>query len=211
MIDRYVSRTALAEPQLRARADRVGLREVAGFSPLERFHLGAQGAFSPTRRADDATHMWVALLLITAVLFVCFVAPRLGRGSRPLPQPRGPAGAFGTGRRPEEVTPSDGVVARMKAHDPEFDGDRFIDRVRRAWALLHDARSGDLDAIRPWVSDGVHERLALMLEDERRRGPRERRGEGRVRAVQLASLEVGVVFDQITVGVEAEVDWCRVG
>jgi predicted lipid-binding transport protein (Tim44 family)/uncharacterized tellurite resistance protein B-like protein len=58
----------------------------------------------------------------------------------------------------------DARLAEIKARDPAFDADAFIERCKTAFARIQEAWSEMcLDSVRSCMSDGVHERFSLQL------------------------------------------------
>ena len=97
------------------------------------------------------------------------------------------------------------ISKRLRESDPDFDAAVFTGRIAAAFARIQQARStGRLTAMRPFVSDGVYERLLLEMEDRRRRGKPPRVRSVELDGVHLAHVETGAVFDKLTAGIRME-------
>jgi hypothetical protein len=93
---------------------------------------------------------------------------------------------------------------RLQARDPSFDPEAFKLRVRAAFRKTQVAWCAqDLTAIRPFVSDGVHERFALQLDEERALGYRDRMDDLTVDGVSIVHAGFEGAFDVVTLRVSA--------
>lgn len=92
------------------------------------------------------------------------------------------------------------VASRLRASDPLFDESRFLARVQRAFRRAQDAWCAqDLEPLRAFVSDGVFERFALQVEEQRADGWRQGIRGLSVSPLTLVHVHVGRVFESITV------------
>ncbi len=96
------------------------------------------------------------------------------------------------------------VEAELRAADPEFDRATFFGRVtvafrkvQRAWCLQ------ELGTIRPFVSDGIHERFALQLAEQQDLGYRDHMDDLDVIDLDLAQVEEEGRLQILTVRVVA--------
>jgi len=143
--------------------------------------------------------VWTLLGLVGLV--TCAVLGWLRRAAREGRRARAAAAADEETRRNRA---SEAIAQKLRTTDPEFHVEAFEERVARAFVAVQKGRSsGDRSVARPFVSDGVYERLNLELEDRRHRGAAEDPMAWHVDEVHLAYAESGEVFDQLTVGIRA--------
>ncbi|MDJ0848011.1 MAG: Tim44-like domain-containing protein [Myxococcota bacterium] len=92
----------------------------------------------------------------------------------------------------------------LREHDPDFDAARFLERVRHAFLAVQEARStGELARARAFVSDGIHERLANAITEWRILACRRELRDVVVEDAQLALVQSGANFDELTVALRA--------
>lgn len=105
-----------------------------------------------------------------------------------------------------------GIVSTVRGHDPAFDADAFLARVGPAFVKIQQAWSDQrLDAVRPFVSDAVHERFTLQFDEQRALGYRNQMSDVVVRSATLAHARSDERFDELAVRVEATAVDVRVG
>jgi len=91
-------------------------------------------------------------------------------------------------------------AAQLMTGDPGFDAARFLTRVERAFGIAQRSWcSQDLDLLRPFVTDGVHERFSLQIEEQREDGWRQELEDLRTGELSIQHLEEGLHFDTLSV------------
>lgn len=112
--------------------------------------------------------------------------------------------------RPDRRAHASAVSAdALREHDPAFDGRRFLERVGTAFDTGQASWCAqDLEPMRPFVTDGVFERLSLQVEEQRADGWRQGMDDVRRETLSIAHVELGDPFETITVRVpfHAEID-----
>ena len=98
----------------------------------------------------------------------------------------------------------DAALASLRARDPAFDDAAFLARTRTAFAKVQAAWcSHDLTPMRPFVSDGIHERFALQTKEQEELGYRDRMDDLHVLGAELARVVTQRPFDVVTVALHA--------
>jgi len=88
---------------------------------------------------------------------------------------------------------------------PSFDMAAFSGRVQTAFTKVQAAWCAqDLSTVRPFISDGIHERFSLQIQEQKTLGYRDKMDGVRVISVELAEMTSDGVFDVATVAIEAE-------
>ena len=96
------------------------------------------------------------------------------------------------------------ALAALKQRDPAFNLDRFYARVQTAFLKIQNAWCAqNLQTVRPFISDGIHERFNLQFLEQKDEGVRDRMADIRVESVRLAQLTSDNVFDTAVVCVQA--------
>jgi tellurite resistance protein len=137
----------------------------------------------------------IPLLIVTIVVF--WRVQKAGRRAytqRVLRRGRGALDAeFATAQR-----------AKIAASDPTFEAEAFAARVRHAFRRVQEAWCAqDLAPLRPFVSDGVYERFAMQIDEQRALGYRDRMDGLTVDAVTLVHCESGERLDTATLRIAA--------
>ncbi|HZZ45219.1 MAG TPA: Tim44-like domain-containing protein [Tepidisphaeraceae bacterium] len=108
------------------------------------------------------------------------------------------------GRMRDEGDADAEAAAAIRAADPAFDREAFLNRVRMAFEKIQAAWSAqNLTAVRPFLSDGVHERFSLQFLEQQALGYRNQVDQVRVLEISLAQAEVGGPFDVLAVRIAA--------
>lgn len=95
-------------------------------------------------------------------------------------------------------------VADLQRNDPAFDENAFYGRVRVAFDKIQQAWCGqDLTAVRPFISDAVHERFLLQIAEQRDQGYRDFMEDLRVFDLRMAEIESDGIYDEIAVRIRA--------
>lgn len=96
------------------------------------------------------------------------------------------------------------AVRELQQSDPAFDPQKFYARVNTAFLKIQDAWCAqNLATIRPFISDGTHERFGLQFTEQKLDSRRDRMKDIAVRDVQMAQLIHDHVFDSATVRITA--------
>jgi hypothetical protein len=142
-------------------------------------------------------------LLVLFVVFVMRRGSRLRDGYRASVMRRGALAA--------STTHAADLAAELRARDPAFDAAAFDGRVRAAFVVVQNAWCAqDLTAIRAFVSDGVHERFSMQIEEQRSLGYRDRMDDLTIDASRLVHVGFEGAFDVVTVRIAARADDYRV-
>ncbi len=97
-----------------------------------------------------------------------------------------------------------GLVTQLRTVDPAFDEDAFYRRVSSAFIKIQDAWANqNLQAVRPFISDGVFERFNLQFDEQRTLGYRNAMANVLVNSVRIAAMQSDNLFDQLCVRIEA--------
>ncbi len=96
------------------------------------------------------------------------------------------------------------MVAAMKAADPAFDPEVFFQRVRAAFMKIQHAWSTqDISSIRPFISDGVHERFSIQIDEQRWMSCRNQVEQISIRGVSLEHVAADGAFQTLSVRIDA--------
>ncbi|NNM84830.1 MAG: zinc-ribbon domain-containing transport protein, partial [Phycisphaerales bacterium] len=96
------------------------------------------------------------------------------------------------------------AIAALQQRDTEFSVDRFYARVQTAFVKVQDAWcKQNLTPVRPFVSDGVHERFSLQFSEQKEEGYHDQMDDLAINSVQMAQLTSESVFDAATVRIDA--------
>lgn len=108
------------------------------------------------------------------------------------------------GHRAAELNRRHDAVGTIARHDRAFDEPAFEERVTNAFLKIQDAWARqDLTSVRPFISDGIHERFNLQFEEQRRFGYRNAMEGVAVHDVEPAQSTSDGLFDTLTVAVTA--------
>lgn len=99
---------------------------------------------------------------------------------------------------------TEGVETLVRKDDPEFTKAAFLARVMPAFRKLQDAWCAhDLEPVRPFISDGIHERFQLQLAEQRDLGYRDRMDDLTIDATELAHFRTEGPVEALTVAITA--------
>jgi DnaJ-domain-containing protein 1 len=100
-------------------------------------------------------------------------------------------------------------IAGIRAHDPNFDVAVFCRRVNLAFGKIQAAWCRqELTPVRPFISDGVHERFLLQFQEQKAAGYRDHMEDIRIDAIDVASVSSDGLFDELSVRIAAAArDW----
>lgn len=103
------------------------------------------------------------------------------------------------------------AVERIRQRDPQFDPKAFALRVETAFRKVQDSWCAhELTPLRPFVSDGIHERFSIQLDEQRWLGYRDRVRDLVVHSVRLAETVVEGPFEILTLRITASMADYRV-
>jgi hypothetical protein len=97
-----------------------------------------------------------------------------------------------------------GAVPRLRQNDPAFDPEAFCQRVAAGFLKLQDAWCRqDLKAVRPFISDAVHERFAIQFAEQKGAGYRDQMEQVGIDAITVADAATDAVYDTVSVRIVA--------
>lgn len=96
------------------------------------------------------------------------------------------------------------AIAHLRANDPNFQELAFFKRVEVAFLKIQAAWCGqNLTAVRPFISDGVHERFTLQFAEQKAEGWRDQMDQLMIHSIAMTELHTDGQFDELSVRVEA--------
>jgi hypothetical protein len=99
---------------------------------------------------------------------------------------------------------SDELAASIRRRDPEFDGRAFTVRVSQAFHAIQKAWSEqDLEPVRGFMSDGLHERFSIQLREQRALGYRNQLSNLKIRECVFAEARALAHFDIVSLRITA--------
>ena len=110
-------------------------------------------------------------------------------------------------RRPRQRVLSAQSSELLQETDPEFDEAAFLGRVKSAFIKAQDSWCAqDLAPLSTFVSDGIHERFSLQIEEQQLEGWRQGMKETTIRSAHIADVCIGEQFDSLTVRISFSAD-----
>ncbi len=95
-------------------------------------------------------------------------------------------------------------IAEIRQHDPNFDPGAFFDRVGGGFLKLQAAWCAqDLKVVRPFISDGIHERFSLQFAEQKSEGYRDHMDGLRVAQIAIAAARSDDIYDQLSLMIRA--------
>jgi tellurite resistance protein len=92
----------------------------------------------------------------------------------------------------------------IRRHDPAFDESAFGQRVAAAFLKIQQAwMDQNLQAVRPFISDGVSERFSLQFAEQKKLGYRDVMENVAVQQVRILDVQSAGVFDEVSVRISA--------
>jgi hypothetical protein len=96
------------------------------------------------------------------------------------------------------------AAATLAQTDPAFNADAFYQRVEQAFLKIQTAWCNqDLTGVRPFISDGIHERFSLQFEEQKALGYRDQMSGIHVEGIRLAEVSCDDVFEVATLRIVA--------
>jgi uncharacterized tellurite resistance protein B-like protein len=95
----------------------------------------------------------------------------------------------------------------LRQTDPDFQERRFLERVETAFRKAQSSWcEQNLEPLRPFVSDGVFERFALQIEEQKEDGWRQGMEGLRLSPLEIVHVSAGQHFDTVTVRIPFHAD-----
>lgn len=96
------------------------------------------------------------------------------------------------------------VLSQIQQHDPAFDAHALCVRVRVAFEKIQLAWSAqDLSPVRPFISDGVHERFSLQFDEQKSLGVRNQMSDIAIHDIHVAGGFADRLFDVLSLSITA--------
>jgi len=96
------------------------------------------------------------------------------------------------------------AIEQLRAHDPLFDEGGFVRRVDAAFRKIQQAWCDqNLNTVRAFISDGVHERFLLQFAEQRDAGWRDHMEGLNIRSIEIAQVESDGVYDVLSMRIVA--------
>jgi hypothetical protein len=141
-------------------------------------------------------HPLIGLSLIVIIGILYFV---YGRNA----PPGGTGTNFGLPPSPSQGDVQQ-TIERLRANDPNFDEQLFYRRVDLAFGKIQVAWcSQNLNGVRPFISDGVHERFTLQFAEQRAEGWHDQMDNIQVHGISFTELRSDGLFDELSVRIDA--------
>ena len=100
--------------------------------------------------------------------------------------------------------PSAEQIGAIRAHDPAFDPGAFCNRVGAGFLKLQAAWCGqNLQQVRPFISDGIHERFSLQFAEQKADGYRDRMDAVGIDQILICDAKSDEIYDQVSVRIVA--------
>jgi predicted lipid-binding transport protein (Tim44 family) len=141
-------------------------------------------------------HPLIGISLVVIVTLFYFFSQRTGTPPHPI----------STSPDTSQSTPNDDelTLAPLRAADPNFDLAAFCQRVSVAFHKTQAAWCAqNLSTVRPFISDGVHERFSLQFAEQRAEGWRDQMDNIVIHDIDLLELQSDGLFDELSVRIEA--------
>ncbi|HZL37826.1 MAG TPA: transporter, partial [Tepidisphaeraceae bacterium] len=137
----------------------------------------------------------IPLIVVGIILYVLYRRQNAG----------GPtSGAYPPAMAPMAGMARQDVLQGLHQHDPAFDDQAFFQRVNTAFVKIQDAWCRQkLSEVRPFISDGVHERFTLQFAEQKSQGWRDQLDNLRVINIAFAEFETDGLFDELSVKIHA--------
>ena len=95
-------------------------------------------------------------------------------------------------------------IARLAQHDPNFNEQGFYQRVAMAFNKIQVAWcSQNLNVVRPFISDGVHERFTLQFSEQKAEGWHDQMDNIQIHNISITELRSDGLFDELSVRIQA--------
>jgi hypothetical protein len=102
------------------------------------------------------------------------------------------------------MRPTADPVAVLRQHDPAFDPGAFCNRVGAGFLKLQQAWCAqDLQQVRPFISDGIHERFSLQFAEQKAEGYRDRMEQVGLDRIVIADAQSDEIYDEVALEIRA--------
>jgi hypothetical protein len=136
----------------------------------------------------------VPLLIIIAIMVIYYMMQD---------DKAGPAGQSDLSSRPIR-TPHGNPVQLIREHDPAFDPGAFCNRVGNGFIKLQQAWcEQNLQAVRPFISDAVHERFSLQFAEQRAEGYRDYMDRIGIDNMVINDATSDEIYDEVSLAITA--------
>ncbi len=140
------------------------------------------------------------LLGIPVAIIVLFVMYKGGYKTKTFNESR----VIRKGRQKQETYARNTALDILTQKDPTFDEQVFLQRVQTAVSRLQQAWCRhDIRPVRHFLSDAVFERFELQIAMQQAKGVKDRMLQSTILGLEVVQLESDVVFDTITVRIQA--------
>ncbi len=96
------------------------------------------------------------------------------------------------------------ILDAIASRDPNFSQSEFTTRVSSAFMKIQDAWCRqDLRSVRPFISDGVHERFSLQFAEQKAEGYRDQMDQIAIDDISIIDLASDAIYDEISVRITA--------
>lgn len=119
------------------------------------------------------------------------------------------SGVIRRGQQLMQSNDRENAIALLREHDPNFSEPAFCQRVGLAFRKIQAAWCmQDLNAVRPFISDGVYERFLLQFDEQRAEGYRDHMEDIRTDDIRISSIASAGLFDEVAIRISAAArDW----
>jgi hypothetical protein len=142
------------------------------------------------------THPYIGVPLLIIIAVACIYFSFQNQTNPPPangPIPPGPPG--------RNVADAVDVIRR---HDPAFNPDEFYTRVAGGFLKLQSAWCDQkLQQVRPFISDGIHERFSLQFAEQKAEGYRDQMEQVGIDRIILADANSDEIYDELAVEIRA--------
>jgi hypothetical protein len=95
-------------------------------------------------------------------------------------------------------------VGAIRSHDPGFDPGSFCNRVGAGFLKLQSSWCAqNLQDVRPFISDGIHERFSLQFAEQKAEGYRDRMDAVGIDQIQIVDAHSDEIYDELSVRIVA--------
>jgi hypothetical protein len=142
------------------------------------------------------SHPAVGVPLVAIIVAAYFIISRQQNSGSPATGPR---------RTPAlDVRRGAEATGRLRGHDPAFDPSDLCRRVGAGFVKLQNAWSAqDLSAVRPFISDGVHERFSLQFAEQKAEGYRNVMQNVAIVEAAIVDSASDSIYDEVAVRIRA--------
>ena len=101
-------------------------------------------------------------------------------------------------------SPAADLVSTIQSHDPNFDPNAFCNRVAAGFLKLQSAWCNqNLQEVRPFISDGIHERFSLQFAEQKAQGYHDRMDGVGIDQLMISDANSDEIYDELSVRIVA--------